>query len=480
MFMGNVFKRFRHLDLQGKVILILFAVIFPVSTLLGLAQSRVLEPVMFDEIRQVGISLAQNFATQIQTQHLLTKPNASALLEDRIQQLTYAQPSILRIDIIKKLPDNSTAYLASNIEDQEKSAPPADAWRDQVSAELGHEEGIPVWSIYVPVKSGNERANIHVLTSLRFVTAFQSTTLRINLIAALISTVLLILILSFLLRRAIVNERQLKVAQISNEMLSGKLQEIQQALIHTEKLAVMGQLTASFAHEIGTPLNAVSGHMQLLNMSLENSLKKEDWPAVSDRMGIISSQVRKIEDIVKGFLQTTKKPIAQQKSIVPARELIERVLALVQPMLQQHQISFGQEFLAKKDQVEVVPIEIEQVLLNLVNNAIDSMRERVTTQVSNQEKPKPNALWIRTRNDPGQKTVTIEIEDTGTGISAENLKRIFKPFFTTKSAGEGHGLGLSICSEIVRAYGGELLVETLIGKGTRMKVQLQTARVRNS
>ncbi len=126
--------------------------------------------------------------------------------------------------------------------------------------------------------------------------------------------------------------------------------------------------------------------------------------------------------------------------------------------------------------VEVVPIEIEQVLLNLVNNAIDSMRERVVDQ----KKPKPNALWIRTRSDSELKTVTIEIEDTGTGITPENLKRIFKPFFTTKSAGEGHGLGLSICHEIIRAYGGELLVETVIGKGTRMQVQLQTAGLRKS
>jgi signal transduction histidine kinase len=473
---GDGIKRFRTLDLQGKVILILIAVIFPVSILLGIAQTRVMEPVLSEDIRQVGMSLAQNFASQIQTQRLLLKPNAGALIEDRIQQLTYTQPSILRIDVIRKRIDNSIYYLASNIEDQELTVPPTEMWRDYPTAELGHEEGIPVWSIFVPIQNGQERANVHVLTSLRFVTAFQASTLRINLIAALISTILLILILSFLLRRAIDNERQLKVAQLSNEVLSGKLQEIQQALIHTEKLAVMGQLTASFAHEIGTPLNAVSGHMQLLNMSLESSLKSEEWKPVSDRMGIISSQLRKIEDIVKGFLQTTKKPIAQQKDSVHAKELIERVLALVQPTLQKHQISYGQEYLAEADLVEVVPIEIEQVLLNLVNNAIDSMKERAGDQVQKT----PLALWIRTYNDVSRKTVTIEIQDNGTGISSENLKRIFKPFFTTKSAGEGHGLGLSICNDIIRAYSGELVVDTTVGKGTKMKIQLQTSAGRKT
>ena len=471
MRVGEILQRFKQLDLQGKVILILIGVIFPISTLLSLAQTRVIEPVLYEEIRQVGTSFAQNFAAQIEAQQLLVKPNAAAMIEDRIQQLTYSHPSIIRLDVIKKRPDHGLFYLASNIEDQENVVPPAELWRDHPSAELGHEDGAPVWSIVVPVQTLKERANVHVLMSLRFVTAFQSSTLRINLIAALISTILLILILSFLLKRAIENERQLKVAQMSNELLSGKLQEIQQSLIHTEKLAVMGQLTASFAHEIGTPLNAVGGHMQLLNMSLENALESEAWKSVSNRIGIISSQLRKIENIVKGFLQTTQKPIAQHKSIVPARELIERVVSLVQPTLQHHQISLTEAFLAKDDRVEVVPIEIEQVLLNLIKNAMDSMKERTRDQTI----PTSNSLCIRTINPNGSSHVVIEIQDNGTGITSENLKRIFKPFFTTKSAGEGHGLGLSICNDIIYAYGGELNVETKVGEGTTMKVQLHLA-----
>lgn len=463
-------RLFRQPDLQGKVILILIAVIFPVSILVGLAQTRVMEPVITDEVRQIGFSFVQNLATQIENQKLLLKPNAAALIEDKIQRMMYTQPNIIRIDVIKKSNDQSTLfYLASSIEDQENVAPPLDALRDGDHAELGREEGIPVWSIFHPIKSGAENAVVHVLISLRFIQAIQSTVLRINLIAALLSTISLILVLSFLLRRALENEKQLEVAQLSNEMLSGKLQEIQQELIHTEKLAVMGQLTASFAHEIGTPLNAISGHMQLLNMGLESSLKSDEYGSVSDRIGIITGQLHKIEDIVKGFLQTTKKPIAQQKSFVPARELVQRVLALVQPTLQRYQISFGQEFLAKLDQVEVVPLEIEQVLLNLVNNAIDSMRDQT------RETGLKNALWIRTYNDQDQKHVTIEIQDTGMGISADNYKQIFKPFFTTKVAGEGHGLGLSICQQIIRAYDGELHVDSKVGKGTKMKVQLKIA-----
>ncbi len=459
----RMYTRIRAMDLQAKVILILVAVIFPISFFLGLVQSKVLEPVLSEEVREVGVSFAQSLANQIDSHRLLLKADASAVITDRIQHLMYTQPSILRVDVIAKKPnDTHLSNIASNIEDQDNAPPVVEVLRDTVTTERTYEEGIPVWSILYPVSNGSEKANIHVLVSLRFVGAVQNTTLRINLIAALISTILLTLILSFFLKRAIENEKQLKVAQMSNEALSEKLQEIQQELIHTEKLAVMGQLTASFAHEIGTPLNAIGGHMQLLNSDLERVISPSLFGALSDRIKIITGQLRKIEDIVKGFLQNTKKPIAQQKSIVPVRELIERILALVLPTLQRHQISFGQEYAAVEDQVEVVPLEIEQVILNLVNNAIDSMKGRSV----------PNALWIKTYNDPARQTVTIEIKDTGTGITKENLKQIFKPFFTTKSAGEGHGLGLSICQQIAKAYGGDVLVDSDLGKGTRMKIQL--------
>ena len=459
-------KRIRSMDLQAKVLLILALVIFPISILLGLVQARVLEPVLTEEVHQVAISFAQNLAGQIETHRWLQKPKPNVPIEDKIQQMMYTQPSILRVDVIQKKPDApGLFYVASSVEDAELLSPPFDQLNDNVVSEITKEEGIPVWSIIFPVASGGTVANIHILASLRFISAVHSTTLKINLVGALVSTILLILVLSFFLRRAIENEKQLKVAQKSNEVLSEKLQEIQQELIHTEKLAVMGQLTASFAHEIGTPLNAIGGHMQLLDMDLVKAVPEDALRPLASRMGIITGQIKKIEDIVKGFLATTKKPIPQQRSLVTTRELIERILALVLPTLQRHQISFGQDFRASKDWVEVVPLEIEQVVLNLVNNAIDSMKGGGGAHA-------PNALWIRTLNDSEGQTVTIEIQDTGHGISAENLKQIFKPFFTTKSAGEGHGLGLSICQQIIRSYGGDILVNSVLNKGTTIKVEL--------
>ncbi len=455
------------MPLQGKVSLILAAVIFPVSLILGLAQSRVMEPVLFEEIRQVGVSFAQNLANQIQSGRLLNRSNSSALIEDRIQRMVYSQPGVIRVDVIARRPTEATLfYLASSVEEPEGSVPPDSTWRDRLEARVVDEDDNPVWDIVLPLGDGPNRVMIHLLISLGFVSTIQTSFLKINLIGAMLSTVLLILILSYLLKRAIENERQLRVAQESNAVLSGKLQEIQESLIQTEKLAVMGQLTASFAHEIGTPLNAVGGHLHLLKMSLEKLLSTDALSAVVDRISVIAGQLRRIEEIVKGFLATTKKPIDRQKMSVPVSDLVRNVIALVQPTLQNSQIQYSEDFRDRGVAVEVVPLEIEQVILNLVNNAIYSLREK------NRRNPAGNFLWVQTYLEEGAGGVTIEIKDSGTGISEANQKLIFKPFFTTKPTGEGHGLGLSICQQIIHSYGGEIEVDSEVGEWTRIRVRL--------
>jgi signal transduction histidine kinase len=458
-----ILKYFNHLELQGKVSLILISVIFPVSILLGLAQSSVVEPLLQEEIRQVGVSFAHSLGSQIESQRLLSRPNSAQVISDKIQSMVYSQPGIIRVDVIGRKSTNGELYfIASNVEDSENQAPTGIVINDQTSARLEEEDELPVWNILHPVKSGTDRAMIRVLVSLRFVSGIQAMIHRINLIAAILSTVLLILVLSFLLKRTIENERQLKVAQESNAALSGRLQETQQALIQTEKLAAMGQLTASFAHEIGTPLNAIGGHLQLLEMGLEKQVPEEVKGGIRERMGIITGQLRKIEDIVKGFLQTTKKPIARQLSRVAVQDLVGNVLALVEPTFSRHGIHCGTVFEDPAERVEVVPLEIEQVILNLINNAIDSMRDK--------EAGSALTLGIRTWKNADPGGMILEITDTGTGIPPANLKQVFKPFFTTKTDGAGHGLGLSICQQIVRSYGGEVTVESEWGAGTKVRV----------
>jgi two-component system C4-dicarboxylate transport sensor histidine kinase DctB len=204
-------------------------------------------------------------------------------------------------------------------------------------------------------------------------------------------------------------------------------------------------------------------------MGLEKEIPGERLGPVSNRMGIITGQLKKIEDIVKGFLETTKKPMAREKSRVPISELVGNVVELVQPTLARHRVECDLQFKAEKTRVEVVPLEIEQVILNLVNNAVDSMKEKDPSGEAS------HLLRFKTWNESATGRIILEITDSGTGIPPQNLGQIFKPFFTTKTGGAGHGLGLSICQQIVRSYGGEILVESEWGKGAQVRVQLPVA-----
>src|ERR1035437_7378955 len=103
-------ERIRAADIQVKIVLILIAVIFPLSILIGLIQSKVMEPILSDEIRQVGVSFSQNLANQIQSQRLFYKSNPNIVIEDLIQRMMYTQPSVLRADVISRKPKGEGLY----------------------------------------------------------------------------------------------------------------------------------------------------------------------------------------------------------------------------------------------------------------------------------------------------------------------------------------------------------------------------------
>lgn len=472
----------RSLDLQTKIVLILVSVLFPVTLLVSIVQSHLTSPLLNEEMKAQGLLFAQSLAEQIENKKIFSKPNFTAELEDRIQRQIYFQPSIARVDVFLK-DRQQVKLIASSVEEDESLHPVLEQLYTKIEAHTsketvsGRSDQWVYWSIYYPFKASGMNANIRVLVSLRVVETIRSTLFRFNLISAIVSTAFLILILSFLLRRAFYNEYQLKVAQSTNEELSERLQEIQRELIRKEKLAVMGQLTAQFAHEIGTPLNAVSGHLQLLGLDLQKNPQ--------ERIEVISSQVKKIEKIVKSFLDSTHQSAhtstSEKRVVASIHDIIDRTLILVLPTLHKHHISILKDYQAKDAQIEVLPVEIEQVMLNLVNNAIDSMRDsheahhqlRVHTfnspvvASSSTEEPQQGNLQSLPQN-----WVCVQVEDTGAGIEIENLKRIFKPFFTTKAIGEGHGLGLSICQQIIKSYGGEIKLEPRAPHGVVVSLKL--------
>jgi signal transduction histidine kinase len=216
-----------------------------------------------------------------------------------------------------------------------------------------------------------------------------------------------------------------------------------------ERLAVAGQLTATFAHEVGTPLNLVTGHLQLLE-------EQQDLPdKTRERLGVIQAQIQRVGDIVRRLLDLTRRPQLQRQA-QRFTNLFADLQELWSPTLTAHGVTV--EAKAPVDCcLDVDRKQMEQLFINLMNNAVDAMPEGGTVQLTAMpaEESTPDGLWWELR-----------FQDSGQGIPADLLSKVFRPMFTTKPEGKGTGLGLSICREIVRNHGGEIRIESSEGKGT--------------
>jgi signal transduction histidine kinase len=216
-----------------------------------------------------------------------------------------------------------------------------------------------------------------------------------------------------------------------------------------ERLAVAGQLTATFAHEVGTPLNLVTGHLQLLE-------SQKDLPdKTRERLGVIGGQIKRVGDIVRRMLDLTRRP-QLDRQLQSFADLLLDLQQLWTPTLTAHGVTVTAE--APTDcRLDVDRKQMEQLFLNLMNNAVDAMPEggavRLTARRS--EESTPGVQWWEFR-----------FLDSGQGIPSELQGQVFRPMFTTKPEGKGTGLGLSICREIVRGHGGEIGIESHEGKGT--------------
>ncbi|MBK8791826.1 MAG: HAMP domain-containing protein [Holophaga sp.] len=224
---------------------------------------------------------------------------------------------------------------------------------------------------------------------------------------------------------------------------------LREELGQQERLAVAGQLTAAFAHEVGTPLNLVHSHLQLLNGQTDLGDRTRE------RLGVIQAQIERVGEIVRKLLGHTRRPRLHQE-VLSLAALVADLQRLWTPTLALHHIHFHMEapdpcilFVDRK--------QMEQIFINLVNNAVDAMPEggEIHLQVAADSTSRPaSPRW------------SFRLTDTGSGIPSELLAKVFKPMFTTKPEGKGTGLGLAIVREIIRAHGGEVHIESQEGQGT--------------
>jgi len=232
-----------------------------------------------------------------------------------------------------------------------------------------------------------------------------------------------------------------------------RLFEMQRQLTQLERLAAAGQLAAQFAHEVGTPLNLISGHVQLLRARARDE-------RVIMRLDIIAGQIERITNIVRSMLDSTRRPVPQLE-LVDVNSLLAQILDATQPTLVARNVSLETNLSESLPSIEADPDQLQQVFINLINNSLDAM-------------PKGGLLNVSTAL--GHEWVSITFADSGEGIARDQIDLIFDPMFSTKH-GRGTGLGLTIVQQIISEHNGEVEVESEPGQTAfRIKLPLSSAR----
>jgi two-component system, NtrC family, sensor kinase len=249
-----------------------------------------------------------------------------------------------------------------------------------------------------------------------------------------------------------VKEATAEIAERKEQLEEANLElfEMQRQLTQLERLAAAGQLAAQFAHEVGTPLNLISGHVQLLRA------RATDERAIK-RLDVIAGQIERITNIVRSMLASTRRP-QPQFELVDLNALLTRILDVTQPTLVARNVMLITELREGLPAVAADADQLQQVFINLINNSLDAM-------------PGGGQLQVRTGGDG--LCALIELADSGEGIKDEQLDLIFEPMFTTKQ-GLGTGLGLTVVKQIITEHNGSVEVKSEPGR-TTFRIRLPLA-----
>jgi signal transduction histidine kinase len=236
-------------------------------------------------------------------------------------------------------------------------------------------------------------------------------------------------------------------------------------LRHADRLKTVGQLASGVAHELGTPLNVVSGRANMIARGMV------EGDAVTDSARIIAEQAARIAAIIRQLLDFSRRR-GPSLGPVDLRPIAARTIELLGTLARKRSVTLAVESPAAALSARVDPGQIQQVLTNLVVNGLQAMPEggTLTIRLDRRHATPPADV-----GGPSGEFATVTVEDHGAGIAPENLPRVFEPFFTTKEVGEGTGLGLSVAYGIVREHGGWIDVQSVPGQRTRFTVFLQQA-----
>ena len=230
--------------------------------------------------------------------------------------------------------------------------------------------------------------------------------------------------------------------------------KVGEQLIQSAKMASLGQLSATIAHEIRNPLTAIKMRVH----SLQEELKEN--PSAKEDTAVIGEEINRMEKIVQNFLDFARPPEPNLQRI-DIHRVLEATVNFLSPKVVSQNIEINKKLEATSPEVEIDQAQMHQAFLNIMLNAIEAM-------------PQGGKLEISTSMKNGDRKSTsvldIEFKDTGVGIPPESKRKLFEPFFTTKQTGTG--LGLFIASRIIQMHKGVIVIDSEWGKGTRLNVRL--------
>lgn len=505
----------RRLGLQGKIVLIIAVAVISVvgvSTYIAMLLTRQL---VEEDTYRKALAQARSIAQQLVDEHALDNP---PILIRALRQLEHDFPSITQADVFTHVPTHQLIVTTDpkgqvleldNIPDIQKYSDYRQADPDQITIDTPDGN---YWIMGTTIHdNGRSIACLNLKVSKLHLSIITERLVLRNLLVTLAGLGFLILVIHVFFLRSIrgpvkemirvmdsaegkslqararvrshdeigqlaerLNRMLARIENFNSELgqkiqdataelarrneelkgINEELFETQKTLARSERLAIAGQLAAGLAHEIGTPLNSISGHVQLL------ARQGVGGASGARRLEIIERQIDSIVRTVKQLLSWTRQFDLRLEKVDVAN-LLEDSLTLSSPALQHRHINVVMGWARDCPPVYADPGYLQQVFLNLINNSMDAM-------------PAGGTLTTRTRflASETEKTVIIEVEDTGAGIAQETLQHIFEPMFTTKRLGTGAGLGLAISDEIIRQHRGSIRAESQPGHGTRFTISL--------
>lgn len=504
----------RHIGIRHKLVLVTLVVVVVVSfafTALHLLLSRAW---VEDDLKKRALTFAREIAATISDRREF---ESGTVLRRQIEQIMAVRQNVLQLDILA-FTSGATAIVATS--DRTRRLPfnhkdAVQVGRGHVLSRLVSDERGRYWEVMAPVTlDGTVVGAVAAKFSLDEADALAARARRWALVLAACSAVLMGLLMGIAVhvivtrplgsilgavarvkegdRDATVrvdagdeigmlaghfNEMMARVNQFSRELetrvqmatgeldrrysevrrLNEQLLAMRKSLVQSERLALMGRMMAEVAHEVGTPLHSVAGHLELLRRDLSPAVVSAD---AARRLAIVDAQVARVIEIIGELLEVTR-GVPAERGEVDVNGLVADISDLLRPAFDGAGVKLDITLAAGRPRVNGHAGQLQQVVLNLLTNALDAT-------------PRGGRVSVVTRVTTSREVVT-DVSDTGPGIPVAERKVIFEPFFSTKQPGQGTGLGLFVSSQIVREHGGRIDVESEEGAGSTFSVALPAA-----